>query len=161
MRKWQHATIAVMLFGALIFCSTHSYAVSKDAYQNVFIEHLEMGPATYLNINAHGKIAADIDKRLTEIYHGNGLQPFWIEDEQARPACRRHSRRTGRCTKSWARSGQLFCRQDSPILGQQGYCRSGAAGYPSDIGHDALCGRSAGGPHGAARGRSRALCHRP
>ena len=85
MRKWQHATIAVMLFGALIFCSTHSYAVSKDAYQNVFIEHLEMGPATYLNINAHGKIAADIDKRLTEIYHGNGLQPFWIEESKPGP----------------------------------------------------------------------------
>jgi murein L,D-transpeptidase YcbB/YkuD len=69
-----------MVFGALIFCSTHSYAASKDAYQNVFIAHLEMGPATYLNINAHGKIAADIDKRLTEIYHGNGLQPFWIRN---------------------------------------------------------------------------------
>jgi murein L,D-transpeptidase YcbB/YkuD len=30
------------------------YAASGNAYQNVFIEHLEMGPATYLNIDAHG-----------------------------------------------------------------------------------------------------------
>ena len=80
MRRWQHAAMAVMVLGALIFSSAHSYATSKDAYQNVFIEHLEMGPATYLNLNTHGKIAADIDKRLTEIYHGNGLQPFWIRD---------------------------------------------------------------------------------
>ena len=85
MRRWQHATMAIMVLGALIFCSAHSYAVSKDAYQNVFIEHLEMGPATYLNINAHGKIAEDIDKRLTEIYHGNGLQPFWIRNGKPSP----------------------------------------------------------------------------
>ena len=44
-----------------------------------------MGPATYLNINVHGKNAADIDKRLTEIYYGNELQPFWIEDGKPGP----------------------------------------------------------------------------
>ena len=60
--------------------SAHSIAASDDAYQSVFIEHLEMGPATYLNIDAHGKTAADIDKRLTELYLGNGLKPFWIVD---------------------------------------------------------------------------------
>jgi hypothetical protein len=75
MRRWQHATMAAIVLAAMIFCSAHSYAASKDAYQNVFIEHLEMGPATYLNLNVYGKTAADIDKRLTEIYHGNGLHP--------------------------------------------------------------------------------------
>jgi len=56
------------------------YAASKEEYQNVFVEHLEMGPATYLNLNVHGATAADIDNKLTELYHGNGLQPFWIRD---------------------------------------------------------------------------------
>ena len=85
MVRWQRATIAVMILGALIVCAVHGYAASEDAYKNVFIEHLEMGPATYLNINVHGKNAADIDKRLTEIYYDNELQPFWIEDGKPGP----------------------------------------------------------------------------
>jgi murein L,D-transpeptidase YcbB/YkuD len=85
MVRWQRATFAVMVLGALIVYTAHSYAASEDAYKNVFIEHLEMGPATYLNINVHGKNAADIDKRLTEIYSGNELQPFWIEDGKPGP----------------------------------------------------------------------------
>jgi murein L,D-transpeptidase YcbB/YkuD len=66
----------------MFFCFVHSNAASKNSYQNVFIEHLEMGPATYLNIDAHGKTAADIDSRLTELYHNNALRPFWIIDGQ-------------------------------------------------------------------------------
>ncbi|MEN8782400.1 MAG: L,D-transpeptidase family protein [Desulfobacterales bacterium] len=85
MVRWQRATIAVMVLGALVSCAVHGYAASEEAYKNVFIEHLEMGPATYLNINVHGKNAADIDKRLTEIYYGNELQPFWIEDGKPGP----------------------------------------------------------------------------
>ena len=85
MVRWQRATIAVMVLGALISCAVHGYAASEEAYKNSFIEHLEMGPATYLNINVHGKNAADIDKRLTEIYYGNELQPFWIEDGKPGP----------------------------------------------------------------------------
>ncbi len=76
---------ALQIVALTAFCiasSTYGYAASHDRYQNVFIEHLEMGPATYLNINAHGKTAADIDSRLTELYHSNGLQPFWIIDGQ-------------------------------------------------------------------------------
>jgi murein L,D-transpeptidase YcbB/YkuD len=65
--------------------SAPGIAAPDDAYQSVFIEHLEMGPATYLNIDAHGKSAADIDKRLTELYHGNGLKPFWIVDGKPSP----------------------------------------------------------------------------
>ena len=85
MVRWQRATIAVMVLGALISCAFHGYAASEEAYKNVFIEHLEMGPATYLNINVHGKNAADIDKRLTGIYYGNELKPFWIEDGKPGP----------------------------------------------------------------------------
>ena len=85
MARWQRATIAVMVLGALISYAAHSSAVSDDVYQAVFIEHLEMGPATYLKIDVHGKKAVDIDKRLTEIYYANGLQPFWIEDGKPGP----------------------------------------------------------------------------
>jgi len=85
MKRWQLTTKVILVLVALIFCSVPSNAVSENAYQNVFIEHLEMGPATYLNINAHGKIAVDIDKKLMEIYHGNKLQPFWIKDGKPSP----------------------------------------------------------------------------
>ncbi len=79
MGKWQQATIAVMVLSSLVFCS-NSYADPGEVYQNAFIEHLDLGPASYLNIEAHGRSSADIDNKLTEIYHGNGLQPFWIKD---------------------------------------------------------------------------------
>ena len=52
---------------------------SKEAYQAVFTEYLERGPATVLGLEAHGRSATDIDKALSEIYHGNGLQSFWIK----------------------------------------------------------------------------------
>ena len=80
MRKWQYTTIAVTVAGVFLFSSANSFAASKEEYQNAFIELLEAGPATYLNINVHGKTSTDIDKSLTEIYHSNGLQPFWIEN---------------------------------------------------------------------------------
>lgn len=80
MRRLQLATIAVMVLGALIVGSAPSYGASKEAYQNALIEHLEVGPATYLNLNFHGTSAADIDKGLTEIYHNNRMLPFWIRD---------------------------------------------------------------------------------
>jgi murein L,D-transpeptidase YcbB/YkuD len=86
MGRWQRATIVVLVIGALIIVHfVLSYAATDDAYQSVFIEHLEMGPATYLGIEAHGKTAVDIDKRLTEIYYDNGLQPFWIEGGKPGP----------------------------------------------------------------------------
>ena len=85
MKRWQLTTKSILVLVALMFCSAPSNAVSENAYQNVFIEHLEMGPATYLDINVHGKAAADIDRRLTEIYHSNKLQPFWIKDDKPGP----------------------------------------------------------------------------
>ena len=85
MTKWQHTTMVIMVLGGLFIYPAQGNAASKDAYQKVFIELLELGPATYLKISAHGKTAADIDKRLTELYHANGLQPFWIKDEKPGP----------------------------------------------------------------------------
>jgi murein L,D-transpeptidase YcbB/YkuD len=85
MERYYRATIVIMVVGILIFCSAHGKAASKDAYQNALVELLAMGPATYLKISVHGKTAADIDKRLTDLYHTNGLQPFWIEDDKPGP----------------------------------------------------------------------------
>ena len=80
MKRWEGPKPLVMVLVLLIVCSAHSVAASDDKYRNAFIEHLEMGPATYLKIDVHGKTAADIDKRLTDLYYDNGLNPFWIED---------------------------------------------------------------------------------
>jgi murein L,D-transpeptidase YcbB/YkuD len=80
MRKWQYATIMVVVAGAVMFSSASSFAALKDEYRNAFIEFLDIGPAAELNINVHGKNSADIDKSLADIYTSNGLQPFWIKD---------------------------------------------------------------------------------
>jgi L,D-transpeptidase YcbB len=85
MERCHRATIVIMVMGILISCSAPSNAASKDAYQNALVELLELGPANYLKISAHGKAAADIDKRLTDLYHTNGLQPFWIKDDKPGP----------------------------------------------------------------------------
>lgn len=78
--KWKCTTMFIMVLGAMSFCSGLSYATSKEDYQGQLIEHLEMGPGTTLNLHAHGKSAAEIDEIITEIYHANGMQPYWIED---------------------------------------------------------------------------------
>jgi murein L,D-transpeptidase YcbB/YkuD len=85
MKRWQLTKTAIMVLGTLLFCSTSSNATSINDYQNIFVDHLAMGPATYLNINVHGKVAAEIDNALSEIYHDNNLQPFWIEDGKPGP----------------------------------------------------------------------------
>ena len=80
MRKWQHTTIAAAIAAVVICSSTQAFAASKQDYQNEFIEILEIGPATELKINVHGKNSAEIDRNLSDIYHSNELQPFWIEN---------------------------------------------------------------------------------
>jgi murein L,D-transpeptidase YcbB/YkuD len=86
MKVFQQTTSAILIMSALIFCPDYSEAIETNAYQNVFTEHLEIGPAVYLKLNAHGRSAEAIDKSLTEIYHENRLQPFWIEE--GRPSSR-------------------------------------------------------------------------
>ena len=80
MRKWQHTSLVTAVAGLLFFNTSNSFAASKQDYQNEFIKVLEVGPASDLKVNAHGRSAADIDRSLSDIYHGNMLQPFWIED---------------------------------------------------------------------------------
>jgi len=80
MSKCQQTTIAFMVLISLISFSTHSYAASKDAYHGIFTEYLERGPATVLDLEAHGRSSTDIDKSLSDLYQGNGLQPFWIKN---------------------------------------------------------------------------------
>mgnify|MGYP001814866234 CR=1 FL=1 len=79
MKMWQQTTIAVIIAGAVLASSASSYANSNE-YQEAFIELLDRRPATYLGLAAHGRTSEEIDKRLAEIYHNNGLQPFWIEN---------------------------------------------------------------------------------
>ena len=80
MRKWLDTTIAAAIVTTAMFSSAQSFAASKQDYHNEFAEILEIGPASELKINVHGKSAADIDGSLSDIYHSNGLQPFWIEN---------------------------------------------------------------------------------
>ena len=80
MKLWKHTTIKAVIAGVLIFSSAQCYATSEEDYQNAFVEFLEAGPATYLNINVHGRSSANLDQNLTDLYHSNGLQPFWIEN---------------------------------------------------------------------------------
>ena len=80
MSKWQQTTIAFMVLVSLTSFSTHSYAASKDTYHDVFTDYLERGPATVLDLKAHGRSSKDIDKSLSELYQGNELQPFWIKN---------------------------------------------------------------------------------
>lgn len=80
MKKWQQTTIAFVILSTLVLFFTPVFAASKEAYQAVFTEYLERGPATVLNLEAHGRSSADIDKALSGVYHDNGLQPFWIKN---------------------------------------------------------------------------------
>jgi murein L,D-transpeptidase YcbB/YkuD len=80
MRNWQHTTILTALVGFVFFNMSAGFAVSKQEYQNEFIEVLEVGPASDLKVNVHGRSAAEIDRSLSDIYYENMLQPFWIED---------------------------------------------------------------------------------
>lgn len=79
MKMWQQTTIAVIIAGTVLASSTSSFANTNE-YQEAFIELLDRRPATYLGLSAHGRTSEEIDKRLAEIYHDNGLQPFWIEN---------------------------------------------------------------------------------
>ena len=76
MRKWQQMTIAAVA----TFSVAQAFAVSKQDYQNELNEILKIGPATELKINVHGKVSTDLDRSLSDLYHSNQLQPFWIEN---------------------------------------------------------------------------------
>ncbi len=73
------AKVVFLAIGILLNYALSCSGASPKAYENTLIEYLEMGPATHLDVNTHGKSSQEIDKRLIEMYHGNGLQLFWIE----------------------------------------------------------------------------------
>ena len=54
------------------------YAISQEELQTALLEQLEHNPAELLGLEGHGMDAASIDKALTDIYHENGLNPFWV-----------------------------------------------------------------------------------
>lgn len=54
------------------------YAISQEELQTALLEQLEHKPAELLGLEGHGMDAASIDKALTDIYHENGLHPFWV-----------------------------------------------------------------------------------
>lgn len=71
-----------MVVGALVFIAALSSGASQHEYQKVLTEHLEAGPAASLQLNVHGRKASDIDMALSDIYHANNLQPYWIENDR-------------------------------------------------------------------------------
>jgi len=64
----------------MIIYPVYSYTVTENPYLEAFFEHLEVGPAAYLKLNAHGKSAESIDKSLAELYQDNEYKPFWIKE---------------------------------------------------------------------------------
>ncbi|MEA3467258.1 MAG: L,D-transpeptidase family protein [Thermodesulfobacteriota bacterium] len=70
----------LMILGVLTSCFLPDRTVSAAGYQDALVETLKKGPSTALNLNTHGRKAADIDIKLSELYHGHNLEPFWIEN---------------------------------------------------------------------------------
>ena len=77
MKKWIHL---ITILGVLTACFLPDRTVSAAGYQDTLVQNLKKGPSTALNLNTHGRKAADIDKKLSELYHGHNLEPFWIEN---------------------------------------------------------------------------------
>jgi len=76
----RRGTVLILVWSAVMMLSVIPAADGAGGpYQNEFIEHLEAGPAGYLGLSVHGRSAAEIDAALGEIYHANGLQPYWLE----------------------------------------------------------------------------------
>jgi len=61
-----------------MFWSTNLFALDAANFQTAFIEHLEYGSAQYLGVEGHGMDAKSVDQALLQVYHENGLQPFWV-----------------------------------------------------------------------------------
>jgi len=78
MKKGTVLVVVVSLF--MILQGMSGIGAAGEQYKNVFIEHLEAGPAQYLGLNVHGRNGAEIDTVLAEIYHANDLKPYWLEN---------------------------------------------------------------------------------
>ena len=80
MLKWKKTTMEIMVFCILMLSVSSSGATSDATYNNLLSVYLEMGPAVHLNIDAHGRSAAEIDEILMQLYSNNEFQLFWIKD---------------------------------------------------------------------------------
>jgi len=80
MGYWRSAILASIVLTAMALGAVQTSAEPEATYEEVLFEYLELGPAAYLEIHAHGRDAAAIDAKLAELYHTNELRPFWIED---------------------------------------------------------------------------------
>jgi len=69
-----------ILSAVMMLLPVPAIVAAGEPYQTEFIEHLEAGPAQYLGLHVHGRSAMEIDAALAEIYHANGLQPYWLEN---------------------------------------------------------------------------------
>ncbi len=65
---------------SLLFMSVQStaFAVNQEELSSTIVEQLELRPAALLGLEGHGLDSAHIDRVLTDTYHENGLQPFWV-----------------------------------------------------------------------------------
>jgi murein L,D-transpeptidase YcbB/YkuD len=88
MLKWKKTTLEIIVFGILMLNISSSRATSDATYNNLLSVYLEMGPAVHLNIDAHGRSAAEIDEILMQIYSNNDFQLFWIKDGKTSQAGR-------------------------------------------------------------------------
>ena len=80
MTTFNKMTVVIWFLCILTMWLSFGFAAQGSEYKNVFVENLQLGPATSLNLNAHGRSSADIDRALINIYRGNELQPFWIKN---------------------------------------------------------------------------------
>ena len=83
MVKWNvvklNIVVLVCILGFIGFSVPQElYAMSQEELQTALLEQLEHNPAELLDLEGHGMDAASIDKALTDIYHENGLNPFWV-----------------------------------------------------------------------------------
>ena len=78
-KKRQQTTIVFEILSTLVLFSTPRFCDLKRGESAVFTDYLERGPATVLDLEAHGRSSVDIDKALSGVYQGNGLQPLWIK----------------------------------------------------------------------------------
>jgi murein L,D-transpeptidase YcbB/YkuD len=67
----------VVVWSAVLW-PTEIFALDPEEFQVAFIEQLKYGPAQSLGVEGHGLGREDFDRRLSQVYHQNGLQPLWI-----------------------------------------------------------------------------------
>ena len=60
------------------FWLSEADAIEAEEFRVEFIELLEFKPAKYLGVETYGRDSQTIDQKLSQFYHKNDLQPFWV-----------------------------------------------------------------------------------